>query len=380
MTEYNVEFVRWRAGLDWRSSNANRAVEARAWWAEFRDQWRTALAAAGAFKVGDIFRWTGVSGHQGHGFLIRHATLGEWLFIGSADGNNGSDAAYLSQIIGATITNYIQSDDGSPGSATFYSGLCVAYNPDPSTSWAIGYDADLELASGDFTAPTQNPYSAVASFWTATKAPHAVGFNESVCVWSNETRLHMFICDERGMLRVDALSGSSTGQQSNATKIMVLCGQGFDTYAAGGLADAGDTNQAFMGVWGWNGGATNFTAGEGGAQIFHWTSYVTPAGSRIATGTANPTNALTFSGYKAMSGKPLSYKVPVASGGTPKGNLKTSVCLEAFPYRDGNFFNTRLEWPASSGLYLIKEHRALCFMWRADKVSWPFGFTLDSLP
>lgn len=380
MTEYNLEFVRWRAGLDWRSGNANRANDARAWWSAFRDQWRTALAANGAFKVGDIFRWTGAAGHQGHGFLIRHTSLGEWLFIGSADGNNGSDAAYINQIIGATLTTYMQSDDASPTTSSFYSGLCVAYNPDTSTSWTIGYDANLALGSGDFTAPTQNPYSAVASFWTATKAPHAVAFNESVCFYANETRLHMFLCDTRGVLRVDALSGSSTGQQAQATKVMALLGQCFDTYAAGGLSDAGDTNQALAAVWAWNGGATTFSAGEGGAQVFHWTSYITPAGSRIATGTANPTNALTFSGYKAMSGKPTSIRVPVASGGTPKGLIKSSVCLEAFPYRDGNFFNTRLQWPPSSGLRLIREHRALCFMWRADKLSWPYGFTQATLP
>lgn len=380
MTEYNVELVRWRAGLDWRNTNANRANDARAWWVAFRDQWRTALAGNANFKVGDVFRWQGSAGFYGMGFVIRHATKGEWLFMGSGDGNNGSDASYLSNIIGATLSNYIQSDDASPGSTPAYSGLCFGYNPDPgSSTWAIGYDVDLELSGGDHTAPTQNPFSAPASFFVAAKAPHLLAFNESVCNWANETRLQMMMCDTRYNIRIDALNGASSGQHSAGTKVVTIGGEGFDSYADGGLADAGDTNQAFIGVWGIQQGPSSFSSGGGGVQIFHLALYMSAAGARVTTGTANPLNTFTLANYLAMSGKPLSRRVEVASGGTIKGDLKASVALEALPYRDGTFYLTRLHWPASSGLRLVKEHQALCLMARSDRNPFPSGLSQAEL-
>lgn len=380
MTEYKVELVRWRAGLDWRSSNANRANDARAWWVAFRDQWRTALTGAAGWLVGDVFRWQGSTGFFGMGFVIRHSTRGEWLFMGSGDGNNGSDASYLSNIIGGTLSNYLQSDDSSPSTTPAYSGFCMGYNPDPASStWAIGYDSNLDLSGGDHTAPTQNPFSAPASFFVAAKAPHLIAFNESCFVWDRETRAQFMLCDTRYMMRIDALLGSSSGVQSSTTKEIGLFGEGFDSYAAGGLADAGDTNQAFCGVWGIHQGGNSFLAGQAGDQIFHVTAYMSAAGARVTTGTANPGNTYTLANYLAMSGKPLSRRVEVAAGGTIKGDLKASVALEAFPYRDGTFNLTRLHWPPASGLRLVKEHRALCLMCRSDRHPFPAGLSQAQL-
>jgi hypothetical protein len=62
------------------STNTNREIDAKAWWTAFRDLLRNALPSP-AFLVGDIFRWQGIAGRFGHGFLIRHISIFRSLIL-----------------------------------------------------------------------------------------------------------------------------------------------------------------------------------------------------------------------------------------------------------------------------------------------------------
>lgn len=375
----------------WGSSNAARETDAKAWWLAFRNALRTLLAPNANFKVGDLFRWQGAAGKYGHGFLIRLGTSAEWLIAGSADGNDSSaSAAYFSSIFQNTSASYFLRDGSSPTSvSSYFSGMLFCANLDTSNTWNIGYDANLALSGGDWTAPTSNPHTALAAFWTASKAPFGIAFTDRVFEYRAIQAFHVLIDDTEKMLRVDMLAPDTSfdDQRSAYNKIVYLGGEGFGSYAnnaEGGLADVGDTNQCLNAVLGWHCGAAQVgitTGQQFGVEGLNRFYVMNLAGTtRLSDTVLSPIKDITKTNYKSLSGAPKVRAVEVKSGTVLKGTLKKKIALEAFPYRDGLLGPQILEYPAGSGNKLIREHESVCIMWLDGKSVWPYAVQTSELP
>lgn len=375
----------------WNTSNANREVDAKAWWLAFRNAIRTLLSGDADFKVGDIFRWQGAAGKYGHGFIIRMVGHGEWLIMGSADGNDSSSSgSYFSSIFQNTSATYFLRDGNTPTSITsYYSGLMLAYNPDHTVSFNTGYDADLELSGGDWTAPTSNPYTALASFWTASKAPMGIAFVDNSFAYQHIQAFHILIDKDIRIMRWDMLAANNTSNspsRSSTTKQLYIGGDGFELFAnnsEGGLADVGDTNPALNAHIAWSSGDISLVATQNlfGREIINRFYVRSLDGTTRLTDTVlSPIKDMTASNYKALSGNPKVRAVEVRSASVLKGTLKKKLCLEAYPYRDGLLANQVIEYPSGSGNKLIHEHESCCFLWIDGKSQWPYQMATGELP
>lgn len=377
---YVIDGLKWQASTLWSSTVPTREADAKAWWAAFRDKFRAALPGS-SWKVGDIFRWLGAATNYGHGFVIRNTALSyEWLIIGSADGSTGSDAAYASNIIQqAPWTTYFRRDALSYSSVSVnFSGLGVMINPDSSVSWNIGYNSNLELASGDWTAPTSNPYTALAAFMTATKAPYCVFFNDFLFNYQvKEQHFHIVLDADLNTMRWDILGGSSATQEgSPTTKGIFLSGLAIPSFADGGLDDPVDTNRAIQ-TWqtiaqGSNNASVN-TSNERGTVLHNRAVYMSAAGAR-AEGALEPLKTWTDANFSTVGPppRPKARLVEVKGGAVTKGFLDPLVALEAFPYKAAPYWSWRV-YTSDPEKILVCEHESVCFMWPKDKGVYPYG-------
>jgi hypothetical protein len=369
----------------WNSNNANRETQAKAWWIGFRNALRALLPSVN-WKVGDLFRWQGSTNRFGHGFLIRHNTIGEWLIVGSAEGtDSASSNAYFSSIFQNTSATYFLRDGANPTSLSgYFSGMCVTFNPTPATSWAIGYNVDLELGSGDWTAPTQNPHSALAAFWTASNAPMGVAFVDNFFDYRVNQRFHMLFDDVAQILRIDFLANdNTTGSERNAgaTKAMLLSGIGFgpnaDISTTGGLSDPLDTNPAMNCLIAWHQGDNLISlvaAHQSGTELLNRCYVMSLDGTtRLTDVTLQPVNDLLTSNFLSLGGNLFYRLVEAKSGLVLKGTLKSRICIETCPFRVGTFSKQRCELPTGSGNILVREHQAMAFIWTPDREPWPYS-------
>lgn len=377
---YVFDDLKWQASTLWNSTNTAREADAKAWWVAFRNKFRTALPGS-TWKVGDLFRWLGATGKYGHGFVIRNTVLSyEWLIMGSAESNIASDAAYAQDIIqNAVWTTYFRRDGNnySTNNSNF-SGLSFMFNPDSSVSWNIGYNSNLELASGDWTAPTSNPYSALASFMTATKAPCAMWFNDFLFNYlADDQYFHIVIDADLNTLRLDALGASTTaGHTSATTKAIFLSGLSIPSFADGGLDDPGDTNRAIQILQVITQGNSTqgvSTLNARGIILQNRAMYMSAAGARV-DGALAPLNTWTDANFSTIGPPPLpkARLVEVKSGATVKGYLDPLVALEAFPYKAGHYWSFRV-YTSDPDKILVCEHESCCFMWPKDKGVYPYG-------
>jgi len=249
----------------------------------------------------------------------------------------------------------------------------------------------LALSGGDWTAPTSNPYSALAAFWTATKTPFGIAFCEYFFEYRSVQAFHILIDKDVKILRVDMLGNSTTtntNQRAASFKGIYLGGEGFESFAnnaEGGLADVGDTNQslnAFIAVSGGGGASINLDSNNVFGKEYYNAFYVRSLDgtTRLSDTVLAPIEDITPANYKALSGNPKVRAVEVKSPSVLKGTLKKKLCLEAYPYRDGLLAYQIIEYPAASGNKLIHEHESCCFLWIDGKTQWPYQMATGELP
>lgn len=188
-----------------RISGNESAVDA--WTLATRDALRDALDPGETHTnwiVSDVAKWNGQSATiQGYAFLVKHMdgevvpspTGREWMFV--LPGRTGtyttytSGIAHLREVFGsftaATIAPYFTGING----ATSFSGrgeIAIHYNPTAlSTPYNGGWDANGELAGGDLSAPTNNPYTNLDAFMPGTSHPLGLGtqsFGYEISYWT----------------------------------------------------------------------------------------------------------------------------------------------------------------------------------------------------
>jgi hypothetical protein len=263
----------------------------------------------------------------------------------------------------------------------------IAFNPDSTTSWTIGYYPSLSRG-GDYVAPTQNPYTALAAFWTATKAPFGLAMVDNLFNYQLAGTFHLMI-DDVEIIRLDIASIAATPSEAKSpmTKSVVIAGICFETFlnnAEGGLADSGDPNRAMVLAMSWHQGtvATSVAAANAmGVELLNRCYVMDLTGTtRLSNVALSSLNDITSANYKAINGNPKHRAVEAKSSTVLKGTIKKKIAIEVMPYQDGRFYGQRLKYPASSSNILVKEHRAVALVWLEDKPPWPYPMETSELP
>lgn len=213
MARYYIKVPNWDAKLIYLGGLSEVNFDIRA--LVYRDAFRTALDPdlnATNWRVSDVSKWNGSNSTvNGYCFTIFHCNNGintgpAWMFI--LPGRNGTfTAADSNAILQASQDQNFFMDSGGDTTFTSDGTPIIHYAPLGGTSdpYDVGYSATGSLSSGDFTAPTTNPYQDLATFMPSSVLKGVVF--DGISTSYPEVRMLFVADDEKPFLATYACFG-----------------------------------------------------------------------------------------------------------------------------------------------------------------------------
>lgn len=333
-----------------------------------RDNFR-ALFPSPRFIVSDIAKWasTGYSVVKGYAFILRDTdTSQEWAFCyrGSTEttfsvwyayaGSGANLGMRVKTISGTSVSDPWNEVDARP---------FVIFNPDSTTSFAMGFDGpNMTYLAGDFQPPATNPSTNTATFqaWLpgGLDAPRLPGVWHGQ--WGGAGGRWAFMYDtDIGFARTTYTNGYNSTEH-----LSIFSGKLFRSYDNGGLASSTDPYDYGIVALQARGQSDSILGSS--LTSYPLRSFFVRESGVVETVGFSTTLSPALNRSTAVSGTSIRVRpVEIQVSGHIKGFIDDRIINESFSRDDQAFYLKRLQYPDADNP-MIHDHYMYTSAWYKD--------------